>query len=143
MEFFDALVRYGTGLGNHLDDRLKASGSPSVATVFALRVVERHGGTGRVRELRSELGITAGAASKLVDRLERDRLAERRSNPVDRRSSLVKLTAMGRQQLEQGAAVIERSLIEHVDEEADLATVTAVLVRLDDRLRAGAAAVAP
>ena len=57
--------------------------------------MRRHSGAARVQELRTELGITVGAASKLVDRLERDGLVVRTAHPHDRRSSLVTLTAPG------------------------------------------------
>lgn len=141
MEFFDALVRYETGLWNHLDARLRAAHGPSLATVCALRVVARHDGACRVQELRLDLGITVGAASKLVDRLERDGLAVRRANPDDRRSSLVELTTDGRRALEVGVAVVQDELADHLDGESDVAAVTAVLARLDSRLRSDAAAV--
>ena len=95
MDFFDALVRYETYLWNHLDDRLVAAGGVSLANLTALRVVRRHAGSARVQELRTQLGITVGAASKLVDRLERDGLVVRTANPHDRRSSLIALTPAG------------------------------------------------
>lgn len=146
MDFFDALVRYETDLWNLMDDRLATSGCRSLATVFALRVVRRHGGAGRVQDLRSDLGITVGAASKLVDRLERDGLAVRRGNPGDRRSSLVDLTPVGHEQLEQGLAVLQEGLAGHLDQDPDhdpgIATMTAALLRLDGRLRAGTTAAA-
>lgn len=141
MDFFDALIRYETDLWNHLDARLRAAHGPSLATVCALRVVARHDGACRVQDLRSDLGITVGAASKLVDRLERDGLAVRRANPDDRRSSLVELTTDGQGALEVGIAVVEDGLAEHLDGEADLAAVTALLARLDSQLRSSAVAV--
>ncbi len=77
-----------------------------------------------------------------MDRLERDGLAARRANPDDRRSSLVELTADGRHVWQRGIEVAEQGLAEHLRDDADVATVTAVLVRLDARLRAGVVAVA-
>jgi DNA-binding MarR family transcriptional regulator len=53
-------------------------------------------------ELGSDLGLTSGAATALVDRLERQGVAERYPHPSDRRRVLVRLT-------DQGEAVIARS----------------------------------
>ena len=96
MEFFDALVRYEVVLWDTVDAELRSRGEVSLATLHALRVLDRHGGGARVQDLSDDIGITVGAASKFVDRLERDGLAVRRPNPANRRSSLLALTAAGR-----------------------------------------------
>jgi MarR family transcriptional regulator, organic hydroperoxide resistance regulator len=62
----------------------------------------------RVHDLAAELGVSAGGASKLVDRLEALGLCRRQPNPSDRRSSLVELTdAGGRTGAAAGRAVDE------------------------------------
>ena len=114
MDFFDALVRYETYLWNHLDDRLVAAGGVSLANLTALRVVRRHAGSARVQELRTHLGITVGAASKLVDRLERDGLVVRTANPHDRRSSLITLTPAGDAAHDAGVALVDSELAAHL-----------------------------
>ncbi len=48
-------------------------------------------------ELAGRLGMSTGAATSLVDRLERSDLARRHSHPKDRRRSVVRLTPMGYQ----------------------------------------------
>lgn len=48
-------------------------------------------------ELAGRLGMSTGAATSLVDRLERSDLARRHSHPSDRRRSVVRLTPMGYQ----------------------------------------------
>jgi DNA-binding MarR family transcriptional regulator len=53
-------------------------------------------------ELACDLGLTSGAATALVDRLERQGVAERYPHPSDRRRVLVRLT-------DQGGVVIARS----------------------------------
>jgi len=95
MEFFDALVRYEVDLWAAVDDDLRQRGLISAAQLQALDVLSDRAGTGRVQDVSGGIGITVGAASKLVDRLERDGLVERRPNPSDRRSSLVVLTDAG------------------------------------------------
>lgn len=133
MDFFDALVTYETYLWNDLDDRLRAAGSPSLGTVSALRVVRRHAGACRVQEIRADLGITVGAASKLVDRLERDGLAVRGVHPSDRRSSLVALTPAGDSAHDESVRLVEAALAEHV-EGVDVGDATATLTLLLGRL---------
>jgi DNA-binding MarR family transcriptional regulator len=133
MDFFDDLVRYETYLWNELDDRLRAGGAPPLGTLSALRVVRRHAGTCRVQELRSELGITVGAASKLVDRLERDGLAVRTAHPTDRRSSLVTLTPAGDAAHDAGVRLTEVALADHlqgVDLDAVRSALAVLLARL-------------
>jgi MarR family multiple antibiotic resistance transcriptional regulator len=95
MRLFELLVRFETDFWNAIERQLSRAGLVSLATLQALRVLNRHEGAGRVHELSQELSISIGAASKLVDRLERDGLAVRRPHPEDRRSSLVGLTTAG------------------------------------------------
>lgn len=140
MDLFDSLVRYETYLWNELDDRLRDAGSISLGTLFALRVIRRHEGSCRVQELRSELGITVGAASKLVDRLERDGLAVRAAHPTDRRSSLVALTRAGDAAHDDGVALVDAALTEHF-EGIDLGEMASTLNVLLGRLRSPLAAV--
>jgi DNA-binding MarR family transcriptional regulator len=46
-------------------------------------------------ELAADLGITSGSSTALVDRLERQGIAERYAHPSDRRRVLVRLTSKG------------------------------------------------
>ncbi|WP_155859452.1 MarR family winged helix-turn-helix transcriptional regulator [Cellulomonas sp. KRMCY2] len=127
MDFFDAVVRYETHLWNHLDARLREAGCTSLGTLSALRTVRHRAGACRVQELRADLGITVGAASKLVDRLERDGLAERRPHPEDRRSSLIALTQAGEVAHDAGIAVVELALAEHLAGATGVDDTTAAL----------------
>jgi DNA-binding MarR family transcriptional regulator len=119
MDFFDALIRYETDLWNHMDARLRHGGATSLAVLEALRVIGRHPESARVADLQGELRITVGAASKLVDRLERDGLARRRPNPNDRRSSVLDLTETGRERHDHGVAILARELDDHLAGFAD------------------------
>src|SRR3546814_515959 len=79
------------------------------------------------------IGITVGAASKLVDRLEREGLVARRPNPADRRSSLVLLTDAGSTAFTEASEVRTRALRELLDPDA-AATATEALTVLLARL---------
>ena len=135
MDFFDTLIRYETDLWNHLDRALLSGGCVSLATLDALRVVERHPGRARVHELQEDLRVTVGAASKLADRLENAGLVLRSPNPDDRRSSILTLTATGRAEHARGVEVLGAALAEHLAGENDaIAGLTDAIRRLSGRL---------
>ena len=127
------LVRYEIALWNAVDQELARQGQVNLGQLHGLRAVDRYDGRARVQDVSADIGITVGAASKLVDRLERDGLTARRANPDDRRSSLVELTATGRQALATGTAVRRRALAHAVGEE-DVEVLTTGLRRLQSRL---------
>lgn len=102
-QFFSETVRLEILLWSRLDQLQAANGAVSVAQLQALRAVQAGHGDARVHDVAAELQITVGAASKLVDRLERDGLASRSANPGDRRSMFVALTPEGAQTLDNGA----------------------------------------
>jgi DNA-binding MarR family transcriptional regulator len=114
LEFFDAVVGYEIALWEHLDAQLNDAGDVSLAVFSALRVVERHHGAARIRELQDDLRITVGSASKLADRLERDGLVLRRQNPEDRRSSQLELTVDGRNRYEAADVTVRAALNDHL-----------------------------
>jgi DNA-binding MarR family transcriptional regulator len=60
----------------------------------AISYLTVHGNRGQ-NELASDLGLSSGASTALVDRLERQGIAERYPHPSDRRRTLVRLTARG------------------------------------------------
>lgn len=141
MEFFDVLVRYEVALWNAVDRELDRQGTISLAQLHALRVVDRYRGQARVQDLSGDIGITAGAASKLADRLERDGLASRSPNPANRRSSLISLTEAGERSLAAATDVFRGAVARAIGEE-DTETLTAALRRLQARLDAPGAAAA-
>ena len=109
-ELFAQLVRAEIQLWNSLDHHLQANADVTLATFQALSAVAGAAGSVRVQDISDELSITVGASSKLVDRLERDGLARRESNPEDRRSSIVVLTEAGRLARSAAAAATEDHL---------------------------------
>lgn len=133
MEFFDALVRYEVALWSALDQELTRAGLISLGQLHALRVVDRYDGQARVQDLSSDIGITVGAASKLVDRLERDGLAIRSPNPANRRSSWISLSMSGRQAL-AAALTVARTAVDRAMGDEDVQPVVAALGRLQARL---------
>lgn len=134
MEFFDVLVRYEVALWSVVDRELSRQHEISLAQLHALRVLARRSGQGRVQDLSDDVGITVGAASKLVDRLERDGLAERSPNPTNRRSSLITLTAAGEQALSTALHVFTKTVSDAVgdhDVETVIPLLRSLLLRID------------
>ena len=133
MEFFDILVRYEVALWGAVDHELGRHDQIGLGQLHALRVLDRYDGRARVHDLSCDIGITVGAASKLVDRLERDGLATRSPNPANRRSSLIALTATGQQALASAMEVCSSAVARAVGEE-NVEVLTAALQRLRSRL---------
>jgi MarR family multiple antibiotic resistance transcriptional regulator len=134
MDLFDQLVRFETDFWNAIERQLTHNDHVGLATLQALRVLDRHDGRGRVHELSDELSITIGAASKLVDRLERDGLATRRAHPEDRRSSLISLTAAGQRARRNGEGLAQSFISRVFDQSPDVGPLTEALRRLQTRL---------
>jgi DNA-binding MarR family transcriptional regulator len=109
LRLFCELERTSARLAAAVDLRLqREAGLPLVLfqpmSVIASRAVCR------VYDLASELGVSSGGASKLVDRLEARGLCRRNPNPGDRRSSLLKLTPAGAALLATARHVVDADL---------------------------------
>ncbi len=109
---FETLLRAEITLWNSLDNALLSDAGVSVPTLQALTAIAERPGAARVQDVSEAMTITVGATSKLVDRLERDGLAERQSNPGDRRSSILVLTDAGRAAQATAATAAEAHLAE-------------------------------
>jgi MarR family transcriptional regulator, organic hydroperoxide resistance regulator len=119
---FNDLVRFEIEVWNAVDARLKREFDLPLTHFEPMSVMHRLPKC-RVYDIASELGITTGGTSKLVDRIEASGYCRRLPNPADRRSSLLELTPEGRRlfaeagqafddelQRRLGAAVPERTL---------------------------------
>lgn len=110
LALFDALTRSEIHVWRRLEDQLRGEAEISLADLTVLRLVELLDPRARVTDVVDGLGITVGAASKAVDRLEGAGLAERSPDPDDRRSSLIALTKAGRAAHATGVRSMERAL---------------------------------
>jgi DNA-binding MarR family transcriptional regulator len=126
MDFFAALIRYEVRLWTAVDGALRDQGLVSAATLQTLEAMHRYGDSARVQDVSADIGITVGAASKVVDRLERDGLVERRPNPGDRRSSLISLTPRGSEALRSAAAARADVLANVLDPDAAAQALAAI-----------------
>jgi DNA-binding MarR family transcriptional regulator len=106
---FTDLVRYQIELWNAVDARLRADHDLPLSRFEPLQVIA-HRESCRVFDIAEEMVITVGGTSKLVDRLEAAGHVQRRSNPEDRRSSIIELTPSGRRLLSRATATYEDEL---------------------------------
>jgi MarR family transcriptional regulator, organic hydroperoxide resistance regulator len=91
---FNDLIRFEIELWNAVDTRLKSEFGLPLTHFEPMSVMDRLPNC-RVYDIATELGITTGGTSKLVDRIEAAGYCRRLPNPQDRRSSLLELMAEG------------------------------------------------
>jgi len=94
-ELFNDLIRFEIEIWNAIDARLKKDFKLPLTHLEPMLVIDRLPGC-RVYDIANELRITTGGTSKLVDRIEASGYCRRLANPADRRSSVLELTAAGR-----------------------------------------------
>ncbi len=83
------------------------------------------------------VGLTTGATTTLLDRLERQGLVERRANPHDRRGVEIVLTSTYQekaQKLVEGVQKAHRELLQSYSEE-ELALITGFLMKFTQNLK--------
>lgn len=131
-QFFSDLVRAETRLFNQLDARVRAAHDGLTLGQFQMLELIATTPECRVSDIVASIDIGVGTASKAVDRLEAAGLCRRASNPNDRRSSILELTAQGERAFAAAAPTVDAVIGERLQEiEADdLATTAQVLSRL-------------
>jgi MarR family transcriptional regulator, organic hydroperoxide resistance regulator len=106
---FNDLIRFEIELWDAVDARLKSEFGLPLTHFEPMSVMDRLPGC-RVYDIASELGITTGGVSKLVDRIEAGGYCRRLPNPADRRSSLLELTPEGRRVFAEAGAAFDEEL---------------------------------
>lgn len=119
-QVFIDLVRAETRWYNVVDERLRTQHGVSAGLYQALVVIDDRPRC-RVADLVTELAISVGAASKVVDRLEAAGWCRRTVNPDDRRSSWLSLTKAGKDLL----AAAQPAFVEEIDRWLSRAFTTA------------------
>lgn len=94
-------------------------------------------GTCRVQQLAASLGVPAGSASKLADRLCALGYCRRLPNPEDRRSSLLQLTAAGQRKLAAAARCVDQELERLFTPLLSTRQITELAATLRELLQAG------
>jgi MarR family transcriptional regulator, organic hydroperoxide resistance regulator len=108
-ELFNDLIRFEIEIWNAIDARLKNDCNLPLTHLEPMLIIDRLPGC-RVYDIANQLGITTGGTSKLVDRIEASGYCRRLPNPVDRRSSVLELTAAGRSMIAQAGEAFDDEL---------------------------------
>ena len=108
-QLFSDVVRLEIELWDAVDLRLRETPGISMGDFDVMQVVARTRAC-RVYDIAGQLSVTVGGISKAVDRLERRGQVARRSNPEDRRSSIIELTSEGAQALAGAGSVVDDEL---------------------------------
>jgi DNA-binding MarR family transcriptional regulator len=106
---FAELVRLETEVWNAVDARLRATHDLPFTRYEPLRVIHARPGC-RVQDVATELVITVGGASKLVDRLADAGFCRRLPHPADGRSSALEITDAGSRLLHAAARTVDEEL---------------------------------
>lgn len=106
---FNDIIRFEIELWNAVDARLKSEFGLPLTHFEPMSVMDRLPRC-RVYDIASELGITTGGTSKLVDRIEASGYCRRLPNPEDRRSSLLELTDEGRRMFAEAGKAFDDEL---------------------------------
>jgi len=106
---FNDIIRFEIDLWNAVDARLKNEFDLPLTHFEPMSVMDRLAGC-RVYDIATELGITTGGTSKLVDRIEANGYCRRLPNPADRRSSLLELTPAGQRLLAEAGVAFDDEL---------------------------------
>jgi DNA-binding MarR family transcriptional regulator len=108
-QVFDDLVRYETLLWAAVDDRLQRDAGLSLGSFNVMLIIDSTPSC-RVFDIAQALVITVGGSSQAVDRLEKSGWCIRKPHPTDRRSSIVELTAQGKELLARATPVFDDEL---------------------------------
>jgi DNA-binding MarR family transcriptional regulator len=106
---FSELVRLETELWNAVEARLRNDFGVALPVFEFLQIISRTPSC-RVHDIATELSITVGGTSKVVDRIEASGYCVRHANPNDRRSSIITLTPAGKRLLPKLTAAVDDEL---------------------------------
>lgn len=135
---FSELVRLETELWNAVEARLRSDHGITLPFFEFMRIIARLRDC-RVQDIASELSITVGGTSKIVDRIEAAGYCVRHANPRDRRSSIIALTPAGKRLLPKITATVDDELRIRLGPELSgrsLTQLTKTLARLRAATRA-------
>jgi DNA-binding MarR family transcriptional regulator len=109
------LLACSTQIEQEIRTRLRQRFATTLPRFDYLAQLERHREGLRMNALSRYLMVTGGNVTGLTDQLVAEGFVERRPDPIDRRSSIVRLTPAGRRQFLRMADEHERWLIELFD----------------------------
>ena len=131
------------GLNSRFAAQLAAHDVSPAEFEVLLRLGRTNGGSLRMSDLAAQTQLTTSGITRVVDRLERDGLVERRACPTDRRGSFAQLTGAGTARLDAvlpgHVELIDTWLTSRFSHE-QLDTLLDLLRMIRDEVRPGATA---
>ncbi len=114
-------------------DALERDAGIDSGTYSALAYLDQAGGRMRIGDLHELLRVrySQPGLSRLVQRMERDGIVERRIDPDDRRGTVVSLTRSGRTRFRRAHDVYRSALDEHLGRDLPDATVASLTRALE------------
>ena len=114
-------------------DALERDAGIDSGTYSALAYLDQAGGRMRIGDLHTLLRVrySQPGLSRLVQRMERDGIVERRIDPEDRRGTVVSLTRTGRTRFRRAHDVYAAALDEHLGRDVPDATVASLTRALE------------
>jgi DNA-binding MarR family transcriptional regulator len=120
------LVRAGQAVFGSVEDDLKAAGLPPLGWYDVLLELRRAGGALRPVEIESKLLIAQHNVSRLIDRLEKAGLAERKACERDGRGQFVAITENGVTLQQRMWPVYRAAIQKHVGQQLEGAEAAAL-----------------
>ncbi len=116
IQWLTDLVGLEIELWNRIDARLRAAHDLSLASFEALFfIAQTPSGSLRVGDLARALRVTISGTSKVVDRIERAGLIQRKSDLDDRRACPLVLTSAGKRKLAAASKTYEAEMTTVLD----------------------------
>lgn len=97
------LLRLTKGAENHIREYLRVNHNSTLPRFDVMAALHRHGKPMKMSALSRELLVSNGNATAVVERLEKEKLAERAPSQEDRRVVMVQMTEKGRAAFEEQA----------------------------------------
>jgi MarR family multiple antibiotic resistance transcriptional regulator len=119
LRFFDLVVQHEMTLWGSVEAAVHRAVGVRLGSFQGLRSLAGHPGGGRVQDIADDLGITAGAASKVVARLVAVGYVDRAPSPDDARSSTLTVTGPGQDALRLGLGAMRSALHAHTADRVD------------------------
>lgn len=105
-----ATMRFEMHLWSAAEEATVAACDLKLGSVMMLHEIGVAGDSTRVQDLAQAMGITVGAVSKIVDRLEAAGLVARTPSATDGRSSVISRTALGKAVTKSAMRAISKAM---------------------------------
>jgi DNA-binding MarR family transcriptional regulator len=130
---WSALVAVYQPVLREVVDALERDAGIDSGTYSALAYLDQAGGRMRIGDLHALLRVrySQPGLSRLVQRMERDGIVERRIDPDDRRGTVVSLTRSGRARFRRAHDVYADALDTHLGRDLPAATVASLTRSLE------------